>query len=153
MYNSHPSPPSLPSLPSHPSPPVSSPPLPPLPSPPLPSPPLPSPTLPYTTLPSLPPPSLPHNKFIVLSSLRKALVGLIVDFSTTIRNKKVILFKILKRPRKIASPSIFFIIAYFVLLHMLNHNTYLPTLRHCYGVSVLFVSPESPSAETEISVI
>ena len=30
---------------------------------------------------------------------------------------------------------------------------YLPTLRHWYGVSVIFVSPESPSAETEISVI
>ena len=43
-------------------------------------------------------------------------------FSTTIINKKVILFsKFQNDLEKIASPSIFFIIAYFVLLHMLNH--------------------------------
>ena len=59
MYNRHPSPP----LPS-----------PPLPAPPLPSPPLPSPPHPLSpTLPS--PPSPPSNKFIVLSSLSKALVS------------------------------------------------------------------------------
>ena len=82
MYNSHPSLP-LPSLsPSLPSPPLPSPPLfLPHPLPTLPSPPSLSPRRPLPTL--SPPPSLPHppfpsfppsNKFIVLSSLSKALV-------------------------------------------------------------------------------
>ena len=43
-------------------------------------------------------------------------------FSTTIINQKVLLFsKFQNDLEKIGSPSIFFIIAYFVLLHMLNH--------------------------------
>ena len=44
------------------------------------------------------------------------------DFSTKIRNKKVILFlKFQNDLEKNAPPSIFFIIGLFVLLHLLNH--------------------------------